>query len=190
MRLIALTTGTTVETLQPLSESLFDHSGPVPVVDAAVVDREQRLLLIRRADNGLWAMPGGKIEVGETAAEAAEREVWEECGVSAKATDLIGIYDSHKHGSPIVVQLFQFVFLCQPIPSLPLTEPHWSQALEILEHGWFSAENIPPNLDPNHVSRIPHVFEYLESQRPFFDPTHTSDPSEQPHVDGSKTRPK
>ncbi|MEP9377274.1 NUDIX hydrolase [Aquabacter sp. CN5-332] len=52
----------------------------------AVVVREGRVLLVRRAnppDAGLWGFPGGRIEWGETAAEAAVRELMEETSVSA-----------------------------------------------------------------------------------------------------------
>ena len=52
----------------------------------AVVVREGKVLLVRRAnppDAGLWGFPGGRIEWGETAAEAAARELAEETGVRA-----------------------------------------------------------------------------------------------------------
>jgi len=45
------------------------HVAPYPVGDAAVFDEAGRILLIRRQDNGLWAMPGGAFEVREAPAE-------------------------------------------------------------------------------------------------------------------------
>ncbi len=53
----------------------------------AVVVREGKVLLVRRAnppDAGLWGFPGGRIEWGESAAEAAVRELAEETGVHAE----------------------------------------------------------------------------------------------------------
>lgn len=54
----------------------------------AVVLREERVLLVRRAnppDAGLWGYPGGKVEPGETVEQAAVRELREETGVRAEA---------------------------------------------------------------------------------------------------------
>jgi 8-oxo-dGTP pyrophosphatase MutT (NUDIX family) len=49
--------------------------------DALVCDGEGRLLLVRRADDGCWAMPGGWVDPGETPAQAAVRETLEETGL-------------------------------------------------------------------------------------------------------------
>lgn len=60
---------------------------PIPAV-LAVVLRGEEILLVRRAnppDAGLWGFPGGKIEAGESLAEAAVRELSEETGLKAEA---------------------------------------------------------------------------------------------------------
>jgi len=60
---------------------------------AAVFDASrQRLLLIRRADNGRWAVPGGYMEAGESMTEACTREVLEETGLCVKVKRLISVY--------------------------------------------------------------------------------------------------
>lgn len=60
---------------------------------AAVFDEtHEHLLLIRRADNGLWAVPGGYMEAGENFTEACAREVFEETGLQVQASRLISIY--------------------------------------------------------------------------------------------------
>lgn len=53
----------------------------LPGVSAVVLDNENRVLLGRRADTGRWAVPSGIPEPGEEPAEAAVREIYEECGV-------------------------------------------------------------------------------------------------------------
>lgn len=53
-----------------------------------------KALLTRRTDNGLWCIPGGAMEAGESAAEACIREVWEETGLHVAVKRLIGIYSN------------------------------------------------------------------------------------------------
>ncbi|MGQ0466900.1 MAG: NUDIX hydrolase [Sporichthyaceae bacterium] len=69
----------------------------VPSVNVVVVDTEGRLLLIRRSDNGNWALPGGAIDVGESLAQAGVREVQEETGIVCEITGLVGIYTNPNH---------------------------------------------------------------------------------------------
>jgi ADP-ribose pyrophosphatase YjhB (NUDIX family) len=59
-------------------------------------DSRQKILLTRRSDNGLWCLPGGGAEAGESVAEACERETLEETGLIVKTTKLLGVYsDPH-----------------------------------------------------------------------------------------------
>ena len=59
-------------------------------------ENHAKVLLTRRTDNGMWCLPGGMIEAGETVAEGCEREVWEETGLRVRVTRLTGVYsDSH-----------------------------------------------------------------------------------------------
>ena len=66
-----------------------------PVVAASVACfRDGRLLLVRRANPPLlWTLPGGRVELGEPAAEAARRELREETGVEAEVVGLAGYRD-------------------------------------------------------------------------------------------------
>jgi len=64
---------------------------------ATVLDEFGRMLLVRRADNGRWAVPGGYMEPGESVAEACAREVKEECGLEVDVQELIAIYSSPNH---------------------------------------------------------------------------------------------
>lgn len=66
-------------------------------VSAFIQDDEGRILMIRRTDNDLYAIPGGQLELGETLAQAAVREVREETGVECKMTEVIGLYSDPNH---------------------------------------------------------------------------------------------
>ena len=85
MVMLVAATGEPVEELELLRATIFSHPTPPSVGDAAVIDDEGRILLVRRADNQKWAMPGEALEVGETPAEGVVREALEETGVEEDA---------------------------------------------------------------------------------------------------------
>ena len=65
----------------------------IPCVGAVIKDDQGRLLLIKRGHEpgaGLWSLPGGRIEPGETDAEALVREMREETGLTVQAGPLLG----------------------------------------------------------------------------------------------------
>lgn len=157
MAMLALATATPLDEIEPLRATVYARPTPVVVGDAAVIDpSDGQLLLIRRADNGLWAMPGGSFEVGETPAEGAIREALEETGIRCAVVALVGVFDSRLCHTPTRHHLYHFVFLCKPLnreaPMAPSTPD------EIREIGWFAEDELPADLDPGHVSRIPEAF--------------------------------
>jgi 8-oxo-dGTP diphosphatase len=65
----------------------------IPCVGAVIKDDQGRLLLIKRGHApgaGLWSLPGGRIEAGETDAEALVREMREETGLAVEPGQLVG----------------------------------------------------------------------------------------------------
>lgn len=66
-------------------------------VSAFIQDDEGRILMIRRTDNDLYAIPGGQLELGETLSQAAVREVREETGIECEVTGVIGLYSNPNH---------------------------------------------------------------------------------------------
>ena len=62
-----------------------------------MVDDQNRILLQRRADSGNWALPGGAMDIGETLAESAIREVKEETGFDVRIERIVGIYSDPGH---------------------------------------------------------------------------------------------
>lgn len=64
----------------------------LPSVSVLAVDDRARVLLVRAAETGQWVVPGGAMEPGETPADAAVREVWEETGVRVALTGVLGVY--------------------------------------------------------------------------------------------------
>ena len=66
MEMLAFATAQPLESITPLKETVFSRMSPVIAGAAAVINNEGKILLMRRADNQLWAMPGGQMEVGES----------------------------------------------------------------------------------------------------------------------------
>ena len=64
----------------------------VPAVNVVVVNDAGEILLIRRTDNGNWAVPGGAIDLGESVAQAAVRETFDESGIECRCPGIVGIY--------------------------------------------------------------------------------------------------
>ncbi len=63
-----------------------------PGVCAVIHDSGGRVLLIRRTDGPYWCLPGGRIDIGESAAICCQREVYEETGLTVSLVRIIGIY--------------------------------------------------------------------------------------------------
>ena len=69
----------------------------VPAASVVVVDDDGRVLLQRRTDNGMWALPGGKMELGESLAGCGIRETLEETGITVEITGIVGTYTNPGH---------------------------------------------------------------------------------------------
>ena len=168
MAMLALATGQSIEQIEPLRGPIFSRPMPLTVGEAAVIDRQGRMLLIQRADNGKWAMPGGALEVGETPAAGVLREALEETGMHCRAVSLVGVFDSRFCGTTYPHHFYQFVFLCEPVPDMPMETP--SHAIETRARGWFAEDGLPADIDPGHRTRIPEAFRVWHGdRRVFFD---------------------
>ncbi|WP_405142841.1 NUDIX domain-containing protein [Sphaerisporangium sp. NBC_01403] len=66
-------------------------------VSAVVTDEHGRILMQRRRDNNLWALPGGGMDLTESVPQAAFREVKEETGYDIEITGMVGLYTDARH---------------------------------------------------------------------------------------------
>jgi ADP-ribose pyrophosphatase YjhB (NUDIX family) len=134
------------------------HMSPAAGAEALIV-REEKIMLIKRSDNGLWAVPGGLVEVGETLAEAAQRELWEETGIDGHVTKLLGIFDSRLWHSKTKAHLYHAIFLAEATDLMPKT------SIEATDIGFFG-ENDLPELSYGHEHRVPLLFKILRGEIP------------------------
>lgn len=120
-------------------------------VRALAYDEAERVLLVRHTYTKGWHLPGGGVEHGETAIEAATRELAEEGGVAAQgAPKLFGFYANHANFSNDHIALY-LIGAWRPC------EPN---GREIAECGFFARDRLPEDTTPGTRRRIAEVFEH------------------------------
>jgi 8-oxo-dGTP pyrophosphatase MutT (NUDIX family) len=168
MEMLALVSGQEIGALEPLRAILFSYFTSLIGGDAAIIDEQARILLIQRADNGEWAMPGGALDVGETPAEGVLREVLEETGLLCRPVALVGIFDIRPSGVTGLHHLYLITFLCRPLDGAAIIPP--SHANEVLATEWFEEDKLPDELHFTAQQRIGEAFRVWRDGGPtFFD---------------------
>jgi mutator protein MutT len=105
------------------------HGRPVVAVSALVVD-DDRLLLVRRGPGpagGSWALPGGKVEAGETVAEAVVRELEEETGLEGVCDGLVGVHEHVDDDAHYVILAYEVLLPSgdEPVAGTDAAEAAW-----------------------------------------------------------------
>lgn len=114
-------------------------------------------LLIRTTDNGLWCLPGGWVEVGETLAEATMRELGEEAGLEGMPIRLLGVFDSRNWQSLMKVHMYHF------ISEVRVQSPEPIPGIEATDAPFFTDGSLPP-LSAGHALWLPMVFKALHGE--------------------------
>ena len=113
------------------------HATPKVDVRGAVF-QAHRVLLVRERSDGLWTLPGGWAEVGESPAETVVREIREESGFETQVCKLVALYDRNKHAHPpMLFHVYKAFFLCD------LVGGSASPSLETSEVAFFGWKDIP-----------------------------------------------
>lgn len=119
-------------------------------VRIAARDGEGRVLLVRHGYAPGWHLPGGGVEIGETAETSARRELLEETGLRAEVLVFAGLYFNPSFGGRDHVALFRADrFEVGPAPA-----PN----REIMERGWFSFERLPAETTPATRRRLSELY--------------------------------
>lgn len=130
---------------------------PKVAVGAAVGNDSGQILLVQRADSGVWLYPTGWADVGYSAAEVVMKEVEEETGILVEVVRLIAVLDGLRIGLSRI-PLYSLVFQCRAIGGELQAHP-----LETSDVGWFSLEELPyPLAGAERWGR--HVFAALRGE--------------------------
>jgi ADP-ribose pyrophosphatase YjhB (NUDIX family) len=117
------------------------HPTPCIVVAVgAIVTRDERILLIQRGHppaEGSWSIPGGRVELGETLAEALQREIQEECGLDVVVGDVAIVLNRIGRGSDGAVRSHYLIVDFWATPANPIVAPVQA-ASDARAAGWFT----------------------------------------------------
>lgn len=129
-----------VEWTKTIGHGVPGYVTPKNTVGAIVGNDAGELLLMQRADSGIWLYPTGWADVGYSAAEVAVKEVWEETGIQTEVVGLIGVYDGMRLGFTRI-PLYSTVFHLRAIGGELNAHP-----LECRDVGFFRRDNLPEPL--------------------------------------------
>ena len=135
-----------------------------PAVSAFILRREG-VLLQKREDNGLWGLPGGGVEPGESVTEAIVREVREETGLEVEPVRLIGVYSSPAHHQIVTYPNGDVIHYVSSSFECRITGGEIACGPESLACEWFLPDRLPPGLMP--IARIRIADALSGNERPF-----------------------
>ena len=128
------------EWMSQVGTGVAGYVTPKVAVGAVVGNDRGEILLVQRADNGVWLYPTGWADVGYSASEVAVKEVFEETGIEVEPVRLIAVLDGLRLGFT-QVPLYSLVFHCKVRGGSLRRHP-----LECLDVGWFAEDDLPQPL--------------------------------------------
>ena len=146
-------------------EELRQRIGSYPVILAGagilITNTKKQLLLVKRSDNGYWAIPGGAMEPGEYTIDTAIRETFEETGLKINQAELFNVYSGpdlfYEYPNGDQVYNVSIVYKAQlngETPRITLNEH--------TEYGFFDLAHIPSKISP---PVIPIIDEFVQVQK-------------------------
>lgn len=102
------------EWMKGVGDGVPGYQTPKVAIGAVVYNDAAELLLVQRADSGIWLYPTGWADIGYSAAEVAVKEVGEETGIECEVERLLMVLDGMRLGFT-TVPLYSIVFLCRAL---------------------------------------------------------------------------
>ena len=125
------------EWMRLVGEGVAGYVTPKSAIGAVVHDDQGRILLVQRADSGIWLYPTRWADVGYSPAEVAVKEVLEETGIHCRPKGVIAVLDGMRMGFTRI-PLYSTVFLCEATGGELEAHP-----LETRDVGWFAEDELP-----------------------------------------------
>ena len=125
------------EWLANTGEGVPGYVTPKVAIGAVVGNEAGEMLLVQRADSGVWLYPTGWADVGYSPAEVAIKEVAEETGIICEPVRLLAVIDGQRMGFSRF-GMYMLLFLCRATGGELQAHP-----LETADVGWFSRDRLP-----------------------------------------------
>ena len=125
------------EWLQNVGEGVPGYVTPKVAIGAIVGNDQGQLLLVQRADSGIWLYPTGWADIGYSAAEVAVKEVEEETGIQCEPVSLLSVIDGQRMGFSRF-GMYMLLFYCRATGGELRRHP-----LETSDVGWFGESDLP-----------------------------------------------
>lgn len=125
------------EWLDSVGEGVPGYVTPKVAVGAVVGNDEGQVLLVQRADSGIWLYPTGWADVGYSPAEVAVKEVLEETGIECEPVQLLSVIDGQRMGFTRF-GMYMLLFHCRAVGGSLAGHP-----LETSGVGWYSRDDLP-----------------------------------------------
>ena len=133
-----------------------DMGHATPKIDVrGVVFQNDQILLVKETKDGKWTLPGGWVDIGESASEACVRETYEESGFKTNAVKLLAVYDRARHGHPPHLwYIYKLFFRLEPDGAPEPLPPN----AETEAVGFFSEDALPElsigRITPEQIKRL------------------------------------
>ncbi|GAC1531054.1 MAG: NUDIX hydrolase [Acidimicrobiales bacterium] len=128
---------TVAQWLDSVGRGVAGYQTPKVAVGAVVGNDDLEILLVRRADSGVWLYPTGWADIGYSPAEVVVKEVAEETGIDVEVVRPIGVLDGMRMGFTRI-PMYSLVWYCRATGGTLQSHP-----LECSDVGWFAEEELP-----------------------------------------------
>jgi ADP-ribose pyrophosphatase YjhB (NUDIX family) len=150
-----------VEKIRPIIQEKNGYKTPKVDVRAVVFNSEGSILLVQEKVDGFWSLPGGWADVGYTPRQIAEKECFEEAGLTVKACRLLAVMDKTAQLMPPEFEyVYKLFILCDPLDN------RIAVGDETISVGWFNELELPELSKPRNIeSQIHLMFQYYRGEK-------------------------
>lgn len=147
--------------IQAIIQEKNGYKTPKVDVRAVVFNAGGQILLVQEKVDECWALPGGWADVGYTPRQIAEKECFEEAGLTVKASHLVAVMDKTAQQMPPEFEYVYKIFIrCEPV------DDRISIGEETIGVGWFNENELPELSKPRNIeSQIHLMFEYFRGEK-------------------------